>query len=189
MLGAIAILLLIWLIAFLCAMPLYFYKSLKTFPFDLKVLNIHTIYYCVEQWPQLPFLSGRVYYSLFSLTLQYFIPILVVSFSYNRIYFRLKKRIIVAQTVSSVDERIQERRGRRTKRTNFLLISIALIFGISWLPLNIYNLSTDIYYEANEERMSEVMYIIYAACHMAGMSSGRKCDNLKKSFKSLIPFH
>lgn len=171
--GAIAILLVIWIIAFLCALPLYLSKTIVPFRVNLSVLNINNIYFCVEEWPDLPILTGRIFYSIFSLTLQYFIPIFVVSFAYNRIYFRLKKRIIVTQTIPSVDERLQERRGRRTKRTNFLLISIALIFGISWLPLNIFNLSTDIYYYINgEQKMSRVVYIVYAACHIAGMSSG-----------------
>lgn len=172
-LGAIAILLVIWIIAFLCALPLYLYKNIFHIPFNLSKLNINNIYFCVEDWPELQFLTGRIFYSIFSLALQYFIPILVVSFAYNRIYFRLKKRIIVTQTVPSVDERIQERRGRRTKRTNFLLISIALIFGISWLPLNIFNLSTDIYYHIyGEQKTTREMYMIYAVCHIVGMSSG-----------------
>lgn len=173
MLGAILILLVIWLIAFFCALPLYIYKSLQPYSMNLTKLNIHVIYYCYEDWPATQFLSGRVYYSLFSLTLQYLIPILVVSCAYHRIYSRLKKRIIITQNVNTVNERIQERRAGRTKRTNFLLISIALIFGISWLPLNIYNLSTDLYYLMNEGSFTPIMYVIYAGCHMIGMSSGK----------------
>lgn len=173
MLGAIFILFVIWLIAFFCALPLYIYKTLTPYKIDIKVLNINTIYYCYEDWPEIPFLSGRVYYSIFALTLQYLIPILVVSCAYHRIYSRLKKRIVLAQDGNGVNERIQERRGRRTKRTNFLLISIALIFGVSWLPINIYNLSTDLYYSMNDVKFTQIMYIIYAGCHMIGMSSGK----------------
>jgi neuropeptide Y receptor len=172
MLGAILILLAIWLIAFFCAVPLYIYKTLTPYKINITKLNIHVIYYCYEDWPETKFLNGRVYYSLFALTLQYLIPILVVSCAYQRIYSRLKKRIIITQNVNTVNERIQERRNGRTKRTNFLLMSIALIFGISWLPINIYNLSTDLYYSMNEEKFTQIMYIIYAACHMIGMSSG-----------------
>lgn len=174
MLGAVVILTIIWFIALLCALPLFVYRSLIDFNIQIPALNINKIYYCIEDWPELPFLSGRVYYSIFSLAIQYFIPILVVSSAYLRIYFRLKKRIIVAQNISSVDERIKQRRGQRTKRTNCLLISIALIFGISWLPLNFYNLYTDLYFsmnESNDTALTQTTYIIYAACHMAGMSS------------------
>lgn len=173
MLGAVIVLSIIWLIALLCALPLYIYTSLIEYPINLTMINLHTIHYCVEDWPDMPFLAGRVYYSIFSLTIQYFIPILIVSSAYLRIYFRLKKRIIVAQNITSVDDRIQQRRGRRTKRTNCLLISIALIFGISWLPLNFYNLYMDLYASMNEMKITQTVYIIYAACHMVGMSSGR----------------
>lgn len=36
-------------------------------------------------------------------------------------------------------------RGRRMKRTNSLLIAIAVIFCISWLPLNIFNVWADLW--------------------------------------------
>jgi neuropeptide Y receptor len=173
MLGAVFILLGIWTTALMCSVPLFIYRKLHQFNIAIPVLNINKIYYCVEDWPELPFLSGRVYYSLFSLAIQYFIPILVVSSAYLRIYFRLKKRILVSQNISSVDDRIKQRRGQRTKRTNYLLVSIALIFGVSWLPLNFYNLYMDLFYSANDTKLTQTTYIIYAACHMAGMSSGK----------------
>ncbi|XP_070507775.1 neuropeptide F receptor [Chironomus tepperi] len=192
MLGAVIILSIIWLVALLCALPLYIYTSFVQY--ELNHTNLPYIHYCVEDWPEVPFLTGRVYYSIFSLTIQYFIPILVVSSAYLRIYFRLKKRIIVAQNISSVDDRIQQRRGRRTKRTNCLLISIALIFGISWLPLNFYNLYMDLYASMNDMKMTQTIYIIYAACHMVGMSSacsnpllyGWLNSNFKKEFNEIL---
>jgi neuropeptide Y receptor len=182
MLGAFIILLIIWSIALLCAAPLFIYKKIirEELPMPYRRLNMHTIYYCVEEWPKpLPLFTGRVYYSLFSLTIQYFIPILVVSSAYLRIYFRLKKRIIMTRNVSSVDERIQERRGRRTKRTTWLLISIALIFGISWLPLNFFNLLVDLWMNDFDWLLTQNVYIMYAVCHMAGMSSGKFVHKIK----------
>lgn len=170
MLGAFLILTLIWFIAVLCSAPLFIYRSLIHYNINVTSVDFkHTISYCEEAWPELPFFDGRVYYSIFSLALQYFIPILVVTSAYMKIYFRLKKRFVITQNIPSIDERIQNRRGRRMKRTNCLLISIALIFGVSWLPLNFFNLYADL----NETKMTQNVYIIYAACHMAGMSSGK----------------
>lgn len=169
MIGAFVILLVIWFIAIICAAPLFIYRSLIHYNFNISSLGFkQKISFCGEAWPQLPFFDGRVYYSFFSLALQYFIPILLVTSAYMKIYFRLKKRFVVSQNISSIDERIQSRRGRRMKRTNCLLVSIALIFGISWLPLNIFNLYADL----TGIRMTQSLYIIYAACHMCGMSSG-----------------
>lgn len=161
----------------MCSAPLFIYRDLVHYHVNFSSLNFdHTIFYCHEMWPELPWLDGRVYYSIFSLTLQYFIPIFVVSSAYMKIYFRLKKRFVI-QNVPSIDDRIQNRRGRRMKRTNCLLISIALIFGFSWLPLNFFNLYADL----NGTKMTQTVYIIFAICHMAGMSSG------KGWFSALLP--
>ncbi|CRK92098.1 CLUMA_CG005664, isoform A [Clunio marinus] len=191
MLGAVLILTLIWFIALMCAAPLFIYRSLIHYNINIASMDFqHKISYCDEEWPQLPFFDGRVYYSIFSLALQYLIPILVVTSSYLKIYFRLKKRFVITQNAPAVGERIQNRRGRRMKRTNCLLISIALIFGISWLPLNFFNLYADL----TGMKSTQNVYIIYAACHMAGMSSacsnpllyGWLNDNFKKEFNEII---
>lgn len=171
MFGAFLILFLIWFIAVACSAPLYIYRKLMHYHFNITSLHFERkISYCEERWPELPFFDGRVYYSIFSLALQYFIPILVVSSAYLKIYFRLKKRFVVTRDVHTVDDRIHSRRAGRMKRTNCLLISIALIFGLSWLPLNFFNLYADL----TEIKMTQTVYIVYAACHMAGMSSGKQ---------------
>lgn len=188
MLGAFLILTLIWIIAIVCSLPLFVYRSLIHYNINITSLGFqHTILYCEEAWPELPFFDGRVYYSLFSLALQYFIPIICVTSAYMKIYLRLKKRFVIAQNVPSIDERIQNRRGRRMKRTNCLLISIALIFGASWLPLNFFNLYADL----SGIKSTQTVYIIYAACHMAGMSSGKKSQSFTvcgKSYNTIFHF-
>uniref|UniRef100_A0A182JG59 G-protein coupled receptors family 1 profile domain-containing protein n=1 Tax=Anopheles atroparvus TaxID=41427 RepID=A0A182JG59_ANOAO len=76
------------------------------------------------------------------------------------------------------------------QRTNYLLISIALIFGVSWLPLNLFNLFADIYVKA----ITEDIMVAYAICHMVGMSSacsnpllyGWLNDNFRKEFNELL---
>lgn len=170
MLGAVLILTVIWLVAVICSAPLFIFRNLMHYTINITVLDFeHTISYCSEQWPELPVFDGGVYYSIFSLALQYFIPILVVSSAYLKIYYRLKKRFVIAQNISALDDHVQNRRDRRMKRTNCLLISIALIFGISWLPLNIFNLYADL----TSAKMTQNVYIIFAVCHMVGMSSGK----------------
>jgi neuropeptide F receptor len=183
MVRAVLILLVIWIIAIAAAAPLFMYRSLIHYSFNITSLDFkHTISYCQEEWPELPFFDGRVYYSIFSIFVQYFIPIFVVSHrkwtrhnlkpylianctfkvssAYLKIYFRLRKRFVIAQNAPASDERIQNRlkhRGRRMKRTTCLLIGIALIFGISWLPLNFFNLYADL----NQMKMNQRIYIIY----------------------------
>lgn len=52
-----------------------------------------------------------------------------------------------------------------------LLGSIAAIFCISWLPLDIFNLVADVFHFQN----TQDLMVVYAVCHMMGMSSA--CSN------------
>uniref|UniRef100_A0A1I8NTF3 G-protein coupled receptors family 1 profile domain-containing protein n=1 Tax=Stomoxys calcitrans TaxID=35570 RepID=A0A1I8NTF3_STOCA len=185
--GAVSILAGIWLLALLLASPMFIYKRLihADIPPVLQALGIHGVSFCIEDWP---LNHGRFYYSMFSLCVQYLVPILIVSAAYFGIYNKLKSRITVV-TVQASSQRKTER-GRRMKRTNCLLISIAVIFGVSWLPLNFFNLYADM----KRGAVTNSMLVAYAFCHMIGMSSacsnpllyGWLNDNFRKEFQELL---
>lgn len=94
------------------------------------------------------------------------------------------------RTVIKLDERIKAEE-KRTRRTNTLLISISLIFCISWLPLNIVNVISDFELLLLEDKSYR---IVFAICHMIGMSSacvnpllyGWLNDNFQKEFKEIF---
>ena len=65
---------------------------------------------------------------------------------------------------------------QRLRRRHRLLIAIALVFYITWLPLNVLNLLIDIQNPFKHPNDEEKMIIIYAVCHLFGMSSA--CSNL-----------
>lgn len=175
--GATLILAIIWIIAAVFTSPCFIFRTLVHVNFNIPELQFNqTLSYCTEKWPVVGNVGGGVLYSLFSVFVQYLIPIIVLSGAYMRIYYRLKQRIVLSSApnvnVMNVDERTHNRqlsRDRRMKRTNFLLISIFLIFGISWLPMNIFNFYVD-YYEVIMN--NEKIYVVYAICHCMGMSSG-----------------
>jgi neuropeptide F receptor len=54
----------------------------------------------------------------------------------------------------------------RVRRTNMLLISIALIFGISWMPMNVFNLVVDLINPFDGDRYWEK--VVFAFCHLFG---------------------
>jgi len=54
-------------------------------------------------------------------------------------------------------------------------MAIALVFSITWLPLNVFNLFIDLYNPFTQPEDEEKMTIIYATCHLIGMSSA--CAN------------
>lgn len=150
----------------------------------LANLGLEHVGFCVEKWP-MP--KGRAYFSIFALCLQYVLPIITVSGAYLRIYFKLQTRIPVlnVQTVQRSDNR-----ERRMKRTNMLLVSIAVMFGVCWLPLNIFNLYVDV----KQSEKSEQLLLIYAFCHLIAMCSacanpflyGYLNENFRKEFKDLL---
>ncbi|XP_052863710.1 neuropeptide F receptor [Anopheles cruzii] len=194
--AAIAILTGIWIISIVLASPMFITRQLIHYDVNLPSLGIEYVSYCVEDWP---ISYGRVYYSAFTLCVQYVFPILIVSVAYLRIYLKLKHRLVVSTTTGTGRGRpsgkegqpLREReRGRRMQRTNYLLISIALIFGVSWLPLNLFNLFADLYVHA----ITQEIMVAYAICHMVGMSSacsnpllyGWLNDNFRKEFNELL---
>lgn len=172
---------------------MFFVKTLEVKTSEkLQLLGIPYVAFCVEDW--LGMTHGRAFYSAISLFVQYLLPIVIVSIAYLRIYFKLKTRMpasrLSARSTTVETERDRER-DRRIKRTNYLLISIAGIFGISWLPLNIFNLVA----ELNVLRLdTSTFFVMYAICHMMGMSSacsnpllyGWLNDNFRKEFNEIL---
>lgn len=66
--------------------------------------------------------------------------------AYVRISYKLRYRF-AAGFVGGEDGTQKNRRqlrGRRLQKTNLLLGSIAIIFFVSWLPLNVFNLVADL---------------------------------------------
>jgi neuropeptide F receptor len=187
--GAFAILTGIWIFSVILASPMYIFRSLIYYNVNMTSFGINEITYCIEDWP---IEHGRAYYSTLSLCVQYLLPILIVSLAYLRIYLKLRNRLPVSGTSVGRPQGRERERGRRMQRTNYLLISIAVIFGVSWLPLNLFNLLADVYFP--KQSTSHTMMICYAICHMMGMSSacsnpllyGWLNDNFRKEFNEIL---
>lgn len=59
---------------------------------------------------------------------------------------------------------------QRNQKITFILVSCIVIFAISWLPLNVYNLYFDFNHDARDISVPKV-YTILAICHIFAMSS------------------
>ncbi|CAG7786981.1 unnamed protein product [Allacma fusca] len=191
--GAVIVLGLIWLISCILAAPLFIWRNFKHFVIGLPGLS--GVDFCLEEWPMD---HGRAYYSIFTIIFQYAFPITVVSMAYAMICRKLRYRMKPGtQTTTDVENPTRARSGsgagkdkNRVRKTNTLLISIALIFVISWLPLNVFNVVWDL---ADEIENKQTFYIIYAICHMIGMSSacsnpvlyGWLNENFRKEFRDI----
>ncbi|XP_050304823.1 neuropeptide F receptor [Anthonomus grandis grandis] len=190
--GAAFILLLIWLVALILAMPLFIVRHLKHHDLPGLENDILSLDFCIENWP---IVHGRAFYSIFTLIFQYTVPIIIVSAAYYRISYKLRYRFQAGfvSTEDNLQKNRRQLRGRRLQKTNILLLSIAIIFCISWLPLNLFNLIADLYPDSNKFT-SQKMMVVYAICHMMGMSSacsnpilyGCLNENFWKEFKDIL---
>ncbi|OTF82358.1 GPCR Neuropeptide Y-like protein, partial [Euroglyphus maynei] len=122
--------------------------------------------------------------------LQFVIPFLIITFCYVKICAKLSDR---ARTIpGNVSARREEQERERTRKTNGMLISMVVIFVISWLPLNMVNLLADFYEEASRWRNQRAIFLI---SHAIAMSS--TCynpflyawlnENFRKEFKEVLP--
>ena len=158
--GVFLVILGIWIVSIGLSSPQIIFKNVNHHDLQIESLNLEYIAFCNEEFP---FEYGRFYYSVFIAVIQYVTPLLVMSCSYIKIYFRLKQRL-------STKVKKKEDQKRSTK-TNVLLVSIALIFAISWLPWNVLNLYSDAYMTFDDSTYA----ILFSCCHMLGMSSA--CSN------------
>lgn len=207
--GVLAVAAIIWLIAALFALPNLIWRRLETHHIGLT--KVSKVSFCFEQWP--PGLS-RASYSIVTLALQFFTPIVTVSAAYCGISCNLRaRRERSAQIKAAKSTRIaheeetmpsnnisriyQENetemsspigtmgcgkrmcskndcnRDPRLLKVNQLLSAITVVFCISWLPLNLFNCIVDFMF--SNDQATESMLVVYAACHLCGMSSA--CTN------------
>ena len=132
------------------------------------------VVYCVEDW-EFGGLShtpvNRIYYSLFSLTVQYSIPFITISILYFLVYLKLRKLSAVRSNMMSVAAHEARRRdNKREKRTNRMLITISMVFCFCWLPLNLIGTLMDYDYNLFGSA-TDTMNIIFMSCHIVGMCS------------------
>ena len=99
------------------------------------------------------------------------------------------------QASQNLSSHRRARQMKRRKKTNRLLITVSVIFFLSWAPLNIFNIVIDIFDPfQNNETDTEVMLLVFACCHLSAMSSvcsnpimyGFLNENFKQSLHSII---
>ena len=132
------------------------------------------VIYCVEDWEfggQSYDPVNRIYYSLFSLTVQYSIPFISISILYFLVYMKLRKLSnIRSSMIDMATDDAQRRNNQRDKRINTMLITISMVFCFCWLPLNLIGTLMDYDYTIFGTA-TDRMNIIFMSCHIVGMCS------------------
>ncbi|OQR71898.1 neuropeptide Y receptor type 5-like [Tropilaelaps mercedesae] len=142
---------------------------------------------CFEDWPDE---RHRKAFTSATSVLQFIVPFIVTALCYVRVCSRLAVRAKCMPGAKSQQKEELER--KRTRRTNRMLITMVVIFGASWLPLNMFHLIMDF----NPEYTAwEYANIVFFVTHAIAMSSA--CynpflyawlnENFRKEFKLVLP--
>ena len=83
--------------------------------------------------------------------------------------------------------------NEKRRRTNIMILSITLIFFVSWLPLNVFNFCMDMYPETMKNLILGNETVIYALLHLFGLCNaltnpilyGYLNENFRKEYKSI----
>lgn len=158
----------IWVVALMCAIPMTLYTTVEVAEFMGYVLYRK----CYPLWPSYTMSKA---YTISVMVIQYLVPVVIVSVSYTKITLFLKyHRMSMSNNSTTIINPVKmEKARRRAQRTTNVLIAIAAVFAISWLPLNIYNLIADFNYRllTSENVTYQHAYIAFAVCHAVAMSS------------------
>ncbi|KAG8194134.1 hypothetical protein JTE90_000972 [Oedothorax gibbosus] len=168
----------VWVLAGLLTLPYGIFMALV--PTDKGL-------YCDEVWPHE---SSRRIFGFSTSILQFVVPFIIITFCYLKVCIKLKNRARSKPGAKSLKKEEMER--ERTRRTNRMLITMVVIFGASWLPINIYNLIIDFYIPAASWKFLNVIFFM---SHAAAMSS--TCynpflyawlnENFRKEFMIVLP--
>jgi len=159
-------------ISMLMASPIFFHTKLDDFGLHEKNQDDDWshITYCVEEWKNSESKNStgledpgtqRIYYSIFSMAMQYVIPFVIMASIYLKIFYYLKTYRIVRA------EKPEDK--QRARRTNVMLFTISMVFCVAWLPLNLIGVLLDRFDLFGDN--VEMAYLTFVACHLIGMSS------------------
>lgn len=142
-----------WTISAVLASPLAIFREFGTVDFEPQP----SIQVCTEKWPG----SSRdgTIYSISMLILQYVLPLSIISFAYIRIWSKLKNH---------VSPGARSDRHHRRKKTTKMLVTMVVVFAVSWLPFHAFQLAVDI--DSNVLDMKDFK-LLYTMFHIIAMCS------------------
>lgn len=170
----ISLIIFIWVFSLSVTFPYGYYMALQ----DV---------YCAEKWP-----SDQIRKAFGSVTviMQFAIPFVVMAFCYTCVSIKLNDRLKTRP--GSKNSKKEDAERERKRRTNRMLIAMVAIFGLSWLPLNLINISSDFYSFAEDWKYYMVLFFV---THFIAMSStiynpflyAWLNENFRKEFKQILP--
>ncbi|CAL4069809.1 unnamed protein product, partial [Meganyctiphanes norvegica] len=118
-----AIIILIWIMAIVSAMPNVIY-------FEIVIYHNSDIELCMEEWPNKE--SEKLYFLISHLFLCYLLPLVLICICYVMIWIKVTTRSVPGETR---DAAIMEMQQRSKIKVVKMLVVVVIIFMLSWLPL------------------------------------------------------
>ncbi|KAJ8403564.1 hypothetical protein AAFF_G00348900 [Aldrovandia affinis] len=142
-----------WTISAVLASPLAIFREYGTFNFQPE----QSIQVCTEKWPG----SSRdgTIYSISMLLLQYVLPLSIISFAYIRIWSKLKNHVSPGG---------RSDRHHRRRKTTKMLVTMVVVFAVSWLPFHAFQLAIDIDNSVLDMKDFKLLYTVF---HIIAMCS------------------
>lgn len=150
----------IWVVSIGMSIPMLMFHTVIT----PRIFSQGIFQMCTEHWPSES--SKRIYTVVVALV-QYFAPLLVISTLHARICQFMHMRIGATATTEAEQKRISKDRKRHRKNM-LLLTSIAVTFGITWLPWTVLNLAADF---DGSIFIGKNFNLYFAICLLIAMSS------------------
>lgn len=117
--------------------------------------------YCIEKWEKKDI---HLLFGITILTLQYFLPLLILIFTYGSIIVVMWVKKTPGEAESTRDHRMKESKKKIIK----MMVTVVVIYAICWLPLHIINIAGDL-----NPGMYDLphMNIVWALFHWLAMSN------------------
>ncbi|KAM6939810.1 neuropeptide Y receptor type 2 [Xenentodon cancila] len=116
-----------WVFSALLASPLAIFREYGSFDLSPE----ESIQVCMEKWPGSS-MNGRIY-SMSMLVVQVAIPLAINSVAYIRIWNKLKNHMVCGRNDH-----------QRRKKTTKMMLTMVVLFAVSWLPFHAFQLAIDI---------------------------------------------
>ncbi|KAI5277827.1 neuropeptide Y receptor type 2 isoform X2 [Manis pentadactyla] len=145
-----------WGISALLASPLAIFREHSL----IEINPDYEIVACTEKWPgEEKSIYGTVY-SLSSLLILYALPLGIISFSYTRIWSKLKNHV----SPGAANDHYHQRRQKTTQ----MLVCVVVVFAVSWLPLHAFQLAVDIDNQVLDLKEYKLIFTVF---HIIAMCS------------------
>ncbi|KAG9262106.1 neuropeptide Y receptor Y2, like [Astyanax mexicanus] len=142
-----------WVISAVLASPLAIFREYGM----VELSPGESIEVCGEKWPGSS--TDGTLYSISMLLLQYVLPLAVISFAYIRIWSKLRNHVGPAE---------RNDRHRRRRKTTKMLVTMVVVFAVSWLPFHAFQLAIDIDSSVLVMRDFRLLYTVF---HIVAMCS------------------